>query len=397
MAKYTLILIADRLLARAEVRGRREVNLESLDTIARPERASLTGLIQSAIALNPKPCNKVWLFSTELWTGSITIPSDLHGIVNSEELMQSALIEAELQSEISAFQSKVAMKRIEDDNYGDPQYWATQISSDDIEAIDQTLRASHTTWSGIAHPAFTCPSVLSHQVGDFLNGEAAIREWAIATARSLPSIASQRPCLIASPKSMSERTQIKWATAIGAMTILACGGIYLRDLGMLSHYESSTKILLAQKEEGEMLTQSVKKNESSIIENQRQLQTNQQHLISLTDQIQQNQLEQMRQASHCLNLMNAVAESSDEESWLQKIDSSNNRVALSGVSLNEASAHRFAHRLELHPDLVGYSIWPAETKTLDNELIEFAIVIEHAETINGNSQRKQLPLWEAIR
>ena len=188
MPNYTLLLITDSLLARIDLRVRAKITIESLQSAIRPENVSWDRLIATAIALGPKRLRHVWLFSNDFWTGCISIPSDLHGIANSDELKQAAILEAETRSEISAYQSKIAISRMGDDYRGDPQYWVTQITESELTGIEQALHSSKINWEGIAHPAIHC---LSHHLADantkleLLENESDIRTWAERVAPPL--------------------------------------------------------------------------------------------------------------------------------------------------------------------------------------------------------------------
>ena len=88
------------------------------------------------------------------------------------------------------------------------------------------------------------------------------------------------------------------------------------------------------------------------------------------------QSNQSLQSGHCANLIDAIANSADAESWLQSIESKASQTKLTGFSLNEASAHRFASSLELNPGLAGHAVSPAQIVPLGINLVEFSIEIE---------------------
>ena len=379
MSNYTLILITDNLLARIDVHVRSEVTVDFLETAVRPEHASLKMLLDSALSMGRNRPHRVWLVSNDFWTGSIRIPSDLHELANSDELNQAAILEAETQSGIPAFQSKVAMKRITDDNHGDPQYWVTQIQDDMLVGIEHAFRSAKVTWGGIAHLALHCPS---HQLADATSSldspgnESEIKVWAQEIVKELSSKIARRPYFTAPPKVMSQPRQTMWAAFLVALTVAGCTSVYMHNRYTIHNVEQRSLSLAKQLDAVESLDRNLQRAESSLDEKRKKLQADTLRIDTLTQELDLNQFNQKLLIGHCSNLIDAIADSADADSWLQSIESNSNRTTLKGISLTEASAHRFASGLERQPKLIGHLVGPAQTMPLENELFEFSIAID---------------------
>lgn len=392
MPTYTFVLITNRILARVDVRVRAKVTIDSVETTAIPDDASLETLVESALAMGPKRTGPVWLFSNRFWTGTISIPSDLHEIANGDELNQAVLLEAETQSGIPAFQSKVAMTRIKNDPHGDPQYWVTQALDTELEEIEKAFCQAKTKWAGIAHIANHCPTNPSEDTNPIepsLDNELELRNWAEEAVKELSAKIATRPYFAPPVEVLSPKTQTLLATVIASLTVLVCALVYLCDRNALQQIEQLSLNASKQNDSVEALSRQLQKAELNVEENRKKLLDEQTRLDNLKKEFELNRFNQSLISGHCANLIDAIANSADADSWLQSIESNANKTILKGLSLNEASAHRFASGLEQQPKLVGHTVSPAQINPLENDLIQFSIVIDLAAASESPQRSKE--------
>ncbi len=392
MSNYTLVLITDSLLARVDVRDRTKVTIDSVETTAIPDGVSLATLVESALAMGPKRTSPVWLFSNRFWTGTISIPSDLHEIANGDELNQAALLEAETQSGIPAFQSKVAMTRIKNDPHGDPQYWVTQALDTELAEMEQAFCQSKTKWAGIAHIANHCPTNPSDDTNPIepsLDGELELRNWAEEAVKDLSDKIATRPYFAPPAKVLSPKTQTLLASVIASLAVLVCAFVYLCDRNSLQHIERLSSNASKQNDSVEALSRQLQKAELSLEGNRKKQLDEQMRLDTFKKEFELNRFNQSLISGHCANLIDAIANSADSDSWLQSIESNATKTTLKGLSLNEASAHRFASGLEQQPKLIGHTVSPAQINPLENDLIQFSIVIDLATTTESPQRSKE--------
>jgi len=378
MPNYTLVLITNRLIARIDVRVRGTVAIDSFQTALRPENVAVGRLVEIALAMGPKRIHPVWLYSSDFWTGSIRIPSDLYEIAIGDELNHAAILEAETQSGIPAFQSKVAMTRIENDSFGDPQLWVTQIKEDLLNGIQHAFRSSKVKWRGIAHPALTCPDQLSDSKPSLegLESESGIRTWAHDVAIVYSAPIPSNPYFALPAKVMTQQSQTIWAAIALLLTVAACAYSSVQDKNTLKQIEQLSLNNSKQIETAESLNRALQTVESSLDEKRKKLQADTVRFNSLSKELELIRFNHSTLSGHCSNLIDAIANSADPDSWLQIIESNASRTTLKGLSLSEASAHRFASGLELQPKLAGHTVSPAQIRPLERDLIEFSIEIE---------------------
>jgi len=379
MPNYTLVLITDSLLARIDVRVRSKITIDSIETAATPENASIASLVASALAMGPTRTNPVWLFCNRFWTGTISIPSDMHAIANSDELNQAAILEAETQSGIPAFQSKVVLTRIKNDLHGEPQYWVTQALDTELASIEQAFCLAKAKWTGIAHVALDCPTDPSadlNPIGFSLGSDSEVRNWALETIKDLSAKTATRPYFTPPVKVLSPTTQTLLASVLASLTVVVCTSVYIRDKSALQSIELLSVNASKQNESAEALTRQLQKAELSLVESRKKRQDDQIRFDTTKREFELNQFNQSLLSGHCVNLIDAIANSADSDSWLRSIESNAAKTTLKGLCLNEASAHRFASSLEQQPKLVGHTVSPAQITPLENDLIQFLIGID---------------------
>ncbi len=385
MSQTTLALVTSRLIARIDIDPRAASKILRIEVKSRTDNASWLALVDSALAMGTRRPRQVWLFSEAFWTGRIRIPYDLHGWANSDELNQAAMLEAETLSGIPAFESKLAMVRIAGEGQTDPEYWATQIEDSDFRQIDQAFQAANVSWSGMAHPYMHAPERVDD--GDpnvlQLSDELAIRNWAEEIAQRLRKKERDFPVLAPPAMVLSQQTQTRWAAFFAVVSIAVCVFLYANARDTLRQIEQSTQNLTKQMEESEQLQLALQKSELRMSENRKLLLSDQVRYGELANLAEVNRFNALLRQGHCSNLIEAIAASADQDSWLQAIESESGKSSLVGIALSEASAHRFASDLSMQACLVGHAIGPAQTRAMADGLFEFVITVE---TVAARSQ-----------
>ena len=372
MRARTLLLITEHRIARIDLRLHSGVTIESMASIERPVNDSLEPLIQGALSLAPNPPYPVLLFSTDFWTGRVSIPADLNAIANTEELHQAAILEAEIQSGVPAFQSQVAIHQIENDLKGDPQYWVTQFPESHLECITTAFQSKKVRWLGVANPNHLDRNLDN----EAFESDSEIQNWVRRIGPEIAAKSFKRPVFTPPKKAITLGQQNLLAAVVAAMVSTICSAIYFLDCNTNQKLEVLSKTLTKQTEETDVLNRAVIKAEASLAEKRKKFREDQVRLAALQGEMDRGQQNYQMLSDHCSNLIDAIACSADPDSWLRRIESKEYRTLLKGIALNEASAHRFASALELHPKLNKHLVSAAQTHALENDLVEFSIAID---------------------
>ena len=89
---YTLLLITRQILARVDMSAGKVRK-----TWVRPrfESESIATLVDATLRLGPRRAGKVWVLSSDFWTGVVTLPPDVTALIGGGVLEQSFALEAE--------------------------------------------------------------------------------------------------------------------------------------------------------------------------------------------------------------------------------------------------------------------------------------------------------------
>src|SRR6056297_2711756 len=149
----TFLLMTQTQLARIDVHRGRKTRVKSVSRRARNPGESLATSTDAAIRLGPKKTGDVWVFSTGCWTGVVHLAADVAAALDDEELEQAVALEAETYSGISAFESRLGMKRLPEESSGEARWWVTQIAQSDWHDVDQTVGQFGGRLGGMGHAA----------------------------------------------------------------------------------------------------------------------------------------------------------------------------------------------------------------------------------------------------
>ncbi len=155
--KYTLLLITPGAIARVDAWGRAAPQVTRCWSTARPVEQTTPELIESAWRLGPNQGGKVWVLSTDFWSGVVTLPPDVLQMVSGDERAQAIALEAESYSGISPFDCQIDFQRITPGDSREAAWWVTQIPKAELSEIDEAVSRLGAVFGGAAHPALPIP------------------------------------------------------------------------------------------------------------------------------------------------------------------------------------------------------------------------------------------------
>ncbi len=443
---YTLLLITRQILARVDMSAGKVRK-----TWVRPrfESESIATLVDATLRLGPRRSGKVWVLSCDFWTGVVTLPPDVTALIGGGELEQSVALEAESYSGVSAFDSRVGLRKLAADSGSDARYWVTQVGGSELNEIENAVRSFGSVWGGAAHPAVPLPPVLltsgrersaawqivqawgettlasrgqaatmeemaaiggrmessgtrtewarwltavpesntiwisDKGVPPDLMGpddsqlrvdqEAGLVQWAEAWTQSLADSANAAPLIKAAKRPMSQERQIFLAASLGLLAI-GIGYAHNRMVqGHLGQADSAIEQLEGQKKslvaDKKSLADLVKRNQTalqSIVKSEAQRSVLERDLALAQQTI-------AAQRTRWVELIDALLEASDKNSWVQRIEGKSDEAEIHGMAITDAAANRFASDLESAARRVGWTVRPARTTLAPNSLTEFTI------------------------
>lgn len=396
---HTILLITRQVLARIDLSGRKRLSAQQIWTAAGSDYDNLLPEVSRAIKLGKRRPGRVTIVSPEFWTGILSIPTDVVAIANEQEIVQALALEAEVESGLSAFDSRTHAIRITEveDRSDECQWCVSQIPMRHIQELSSTLRAFGTKLHSLAHPVVAQLGLSSQQSGQqpeklaVENVQGRLDSWReqlTLTVDEIQSLASAwavcmsqtpaHPLLVLSElESGAAKSQPVALTA--TLALLSAGGCGFwhwqtqKSLGMTTLAIEQFEKQQSQREATEA---ALKSAEASVTQLRSEVQKNQ-----ATRQAAERQI-QLAGAVHSLHnrrwlaLVDALAESASENCWVQKLESSSVQTIVHGLALDNAAANGFAGRLEFALRGSGWRAAPAATSLTSHDLVAFKIELK---------------------
>lgn len=186
------------------------------------ESESIATLVDATYRLGPKRGGKVWVASTDFWTGTIGLPSDISSALAGDELKQAVALEAETFSGISSFDSQAGTIPLSGQNRGEQEWWVTQIPNGELNTIESTIRSCGATFAGALHPALAiAPTQTLNSESTWLT----IQSWNELTVLTRGRGPSFEHATVLNGSLESERVQLDIGNYIGSISSLASNAI----------------------------------------------------------------------------------------------------------------------------------------------------------------------------
>jgi Tfp pilus assembly protein PilN len=202
-----------------------------------------------------------------------------------------------------------------------------------------------------------------------------VDQWSPALLRSRRA-GLARLVIPAAGQSLSNAQRMTIGGALALLTACGCAANHLRTHQQIGQATLAISRLEQEQATQDQMVSALKSGESRLAQLRQE--------VAQVD-MQRQQLERdlsIADATHAqqslrwVALLDALAEASDSDCWLQRLESTPSRAILTGVAVDNSAAHRFASGLERGLRDCGWVVLPAETKRGGNNLITFRIVID---------------------
>ncbi|MGN6543814.1 MAG: PilN domain-containing protein, partial [Aureliella sp.] len=393
---HTLLILTSRVVARVDLAGRKRVRVEQVwfqpctDAIA-PAAAAL-----AALNLGPRRAGRVWILSGDFWTGVVHLGADVSALLGDAELHQALALEAEIDSGVSAFASRVGAVRLSEPATSEASWCVTHIDTAELEHFNDALKRSNVHIAGAAHPAAAHIAQSAAQgelnVAEYLHGwderfcevgdenpdymRAAVSELADCWAACLAQTPTMPLVVRFDPKPLSTAQRMAASAAMALLAAAACG---------VWHWRTEQRITAA-----DAALASLEQRQTAGDASQRNLQVLETRLAKLRKEASQaeNERRELERSLHradeahaqhnerWTSLLDAIAGSIDDQCWIQRLESQPVQATVHGLAIDNAAAHRFASALELGLAGSGWTVLPAETRSTEQHLVAFKIVLE---------------------
>ena len=391
---HTMLWVSDDLVARVDYFGpRNNLRVGQLAFHKLEREKTLQGAVNVALELVPNKPGPISIISPSFWTDFLTQPADVVSIAQPEELAQALALDAEIDSGVSAFDSKIAFKQCESDEVGNVRFCVTQVSRTVLTELAQSVRAAGTRLQFVAHPfAFDLTSDFEQtqeELESKLNAwnvevkfhdrdEALCRQWLDNFATGvLPflSTKAQSTLLLLAPEDIASPKRRTVASV--ALASIVAAGCFACNHQVCTQIDATTSAIarIEQQQKNHVdANNSIKKATAKLVQLRKEASDTEQ-LVSNAQRLRQQAIDlQVRRSTRWSLLVDALARHAGE-CWVRRIVADGDLTSVLGLAPSNAQAHEFAMRLESSLREAGWIVAPAVTHLTTNELYEFTISI----------------------
>jgi hypothetical protein len=404
---HTVLLITRQVLARIDLSGKKKrLSVKQIWSAPSGDYDAIMPEVSRTIKLATRRPNRVTIVCPDFWTDLLSIPADVAAIASGNEINQALALEAEVDSGLSAFDSRTSALRIIDPNSHneDCQWCVSQVPSAQIQELSKTLQTSGIKLHSIAHPIAGQLTASARDSVESVRG--LLDKWRDQTslgAEELQTLANtwaaclsqtpQHPMLMLGESDVALNSQPIVLTA--SLALLAAGGCGLW------HWQSQQSLTLTtqaierlekQQSQYEATEAALKIAEASVLKSRQEVNKSQSIRQATERQLQLAGAVHSQHNQRWLALVDALAESATENCWVQKLESDSVRTIVHGLALDNAAANGFAGRLELALKGSGWRTAPAATSVSSHNLIAFKIVLKATQKPDEPTENSKISL-----
>jgi len=353
--QHTILFITFDAVTRVDLlSGGKTVEVLRSSRSHRPEHAMLGDAVKVGLGLGSSKCGHVYILSDELWSGKVSLADEIVGVVDEQQIEQTLSLEAEYESGISPFDSRLGYA-IASPVDGQKTWWVTQAELSQLSQIAAATPRWPGKIIGVSSPAsFGRDSEDDLAARWDLNSSDSCGEFAKAWLTEYLSDKAKLPVIHLRNQSWIENRQRPIGMLAAAMALLTC--IALHDNGnrqlastrmqflQLVEQEKKLRLVLNEYEESSRRVREVKQQNEKLdaaqsLQRDARLRDHMRYAAMRTRPVQ---------------LLRALAESADPGHWLQSIRLTELQAVISGVAVDSTSVTLSAQRLE---SALGSSKW----------------------------------------
>ena len=352
--QHTILFVTLDAVARVDMLSGKSVEVLRSSRLHRPEHATLGDAVKMALKLGPSKCGHIYVLSDELWSGKVSLADEIVGVVDEDHLEQTLSLEAEYESGISPFDSRLGHSTALPVD-GQKTWWVTQAELSQLSQIAAAAPKWPGKIIGVSSPAsFRLDPDDDHSSRLDLNSSDSCGDFAKAWLTQYLADKGKLPFIERDNQSWIKKQQRPIGMLTAAAALLIC--IALHDNGsgqlaststklfQLAEQEKKLRLLLSEEEESSRHVRLVNQQNEKIVAAQAQ-----QRDARLRDRTQHAAMR-----TRPVQLLRALAESADPGHWLQSIKLTGVQVVISGVAVDSTSVTMSAQRLEAS---LGSSKW----------------------------------------
>ncbi len=386
LPSHTLLLITRQVLARIDLTGKRRLRVKQIWTHPSCDYDVLTPEINRTLKLGPRP-GRLTVISPDYWTDVLSLPTDVVSIASLSETVQALALEAEVDSGLSAFESRTAAIPLASSNADDSQWCVTQVADAQLRELSQIAKFNKTQLLGAAHPVAAQLASIENanaeqavellqcwrEQTEFTTEQVAelARAWSICLASTTRS-----PLMIGEIEGAATTQPIALTASLALLAFGGCGLWHWQVQQRLSSAKLAIEVLEKKQSQHDATDAALKSAEASIAQMRMDLSKTQAARQTTERQLELAAATHTQQNQRWVALVDALSQLADGSCWVQRLESTPVQTIVHGLAIDVASANRFAGRLESALQHSGWTTIPAKTLVTPNGLVTFDVVLE---------------------
>lgn len=380
--QHTVILVADDAVSRIDFDCGHSLEIVRSSTANRPDSLELGDAVRAALSLGPYCDGKIWVLTDELWSGYVSLENQVATAIEPDRLDQTLALEAEYESGISPFDSRLCAVPI-DPVDGKPTWWVTQTEMAQWHAVRAAIQSADGELAGLT----TIPELSSNEEfpanGEFLSDEVRDRlvdslaaQWLDVHLSSDISI----PVISCSPSTGTQKQRIPASVLVPALILISCFALNL--YGERQLIKGNADVARLDQRETELIrdaaTKSLRLSKIKQQQDATRYSENQRRL-----QFRRAQAEYAARRNRPTEVLRALAATVHPGHWIRSIDLNEEQVVLSGLAIDHDSVSSFAQHIESELDRVAWFVHPAKMSIdLATHLVHFELTLVPIESFD---------------
>ncbi len=400
---YTLLLVTRSMVARIDFIGRGKPKVSQIWSEQPFHFESFQGAVAHAIQLGPKTLGRLSIASPEFWTDIIQLSTDVVAIATPQETRHALAMEAEVESGIPAFDSRVACQRLLCEDQPRIPFCSTQVENSLVADLVKLAPKYKTRLHSLTHPiafAGIDSSVSLSLTSDALawwndpqsDFSQKLEDFSSEACKVFGRRTDLTPMLIVPSKDRSRAKQIALCVSVSALTVGGCAAWNLHSRQQLEATLTTIDQLEKQQQVSTISAAAIKRAETKLVNLRKETQEADDWRASIEGQLNLASEIQQRQNARWSRLIDSLAQEA-KDCWVQRIESNVNFTTVHGVAISNAEAHAFAARLEQALSADGWLLSPATTSLLEGGLFQFSISLKQTNAPQQTDRSNEIVIW----
>ena len=372
---FTIIIVTFDSVARVDLLAGKSVSTLQESCVNRSAQAELGSSVKVGLNLGAKKCGKVFVLSDEFWSGHVSLTDEVVGALSADQIEQALALEAEHESGISPFESRLGYCLIGPID-GKTTYWTTQVEATQLDAIEKELPSWVRKVYGFAAIDGPTSSTDNADSGSEITLPESNEQIAVAWLTKYLSAKSELAIIESLTPTWTEKQTKQVSTLVAIGVLVLCGILHVVGNGRLSNHNDE----LAQlDQQAEQLRRSLIDGEKSIQHFRdiqlRQVASQRAHSERI-EELRALQLELANDRKRPVAILEALASTAAASHWIQSVVMNRTEVLIVGIGVDSNAVTGFAERLERELDASSWRVQPAVMSIEEStQLVRFELKV----------------------